>query len=132
MFSYSFFDTVTGYFAYLVTTQDENYINYPFPVGFFGATGDYSSGDYFYEHGGIVPIQRMPLVYSGSFSADGVSVWTCSGIPVGAEIIWPDGVRTTEVDGIIEFVTDAPGRHTFQIVMHPYKTEVLNIEAINN
>lgn len=131
MYTYSFFDNTTGVFAFLVNSGEEDYLSYPFPDGTVGVAGDYSSGEYYLSGGVPTLLATMPLVYPSQFYADGVTVWECTGVPVGAEVHWPDGVITIETDGNIQFITDVSGDTVFRVVAAGYKNEVINVTALN-
>lgn len=130
-YAYSFFDNSDGSFVYVINTPEEDYLSYPFPDGMTGVVGDYSAGEHYLSGGVPTLLNTMSLTYPSQFYADGLTIWECTGVPVGAEVVWPDEFRTIEMDGDVQFVTDVPGNVLFTIRAAGYKTEVLNVTALD-
>jgi hypothetical protein len=79
----------------------------------------------------VIPRPLFNLTHPDTVPANGYSVLAITGVPVNTLVTWPDGAVTTEVDGVVELVTDTPGVLTFRFDLFPYQTKEVSIEAVD-
>ena len=83
------------------------------------------------SNGEVLDCVEMPLIATNTpLLANGTDEAVISGIPEGAQVVWPDGQTDIVTGGEIRFSVDLAGTYTFRFTAVPYLDQEVTIEAL--